>query len=159
MGAALDEFFHGVIEPYIRDFEKNRKSLKCAYGAVWALDSYASHIFYHFRDSRNLPFTGDIDYKNKFLAVECDEFSIIMDISAATKHALRSTKRTSVASSSELQSVNLEGWAAYFAGADADDWGEQVIINNAHHLFSPLLPKVLRVETFLQTIKEGLEQG
>ena len=158
MAIVLEEFYLEIIRPHTRDFEEDRASLRRAYGAVWALDSYASHIFYHFRDSKSLSFSGDIDYKKNFLAKECPEFCIIMDVSAATKHAVRSTKSTSVLRSSELQTAKLDGWAAYFAGPDGDEWGDQVVIHNDQHFFAPLLPKVLRVEVFLHTVQESLEQ-
>lgn len=155
MQVSIDAFYEEVISPCVRDFEQSRSSLRYAYGAVWALDSFASHVFYFYKDKRSLHQSGDIVFKNECLAKKSPDFKFVMDVSAATKHAVRSQKdpsKISVYRGSDLSSAKLEGWSAYFAGPDADEWGDQVIVHNDKNLFSPLLPKVLRAEIFLKEV-------
>lgn len=159
MRTALDEFYDVVVSPFVREFEQTRSDIRRAYGAAWALDSYASHIFYFFRELRQLG-TSDIAFKRDALWANSPDFKLISDVSAAAKHAVRSDpKKVSVYSSSDVSSIMLDGAAAYFAGPDADDWGEQVIVNNDQHLFRPLLPSALRAEAFLLSVKGDLERG
>lgn len=153
----LDQFYKEIVSPFIREFEDDRASLKSAYGAIWALDSYASHIFYALKDSADLKHKNDIEYKRDALRPISDDFDTIVEVSNAMKHAVRDRVGT-VSSSIEIISINLEGWSAYFAGPDADKWGAQVIVHNAdRHLFSPLLPKVQRTEIFLHEVIASFE--
>ena len=158
MRRSIDLFYQDVVSPFVREFEETRSVLKRAFGAVWALDSFASHIFYFHKDLQKLQYTGDIDFKKNVLIPRSSDFKLILDVSAAAKHALRSNldkSKTSVYSSTDLISMNVEGWAAFFGGLNADEWGDQVIVHNDQHLFAPLLPVVLRAETFLLGIELG----
>jgi hypothetical protein len=152
----IDQFYRNVVSPFVRDFEACRSDIRRAYGAVWALDSYASHIFYFYREIRNLPGRDDIDYKNNTLKPKSPDFNLISDVSAATKHAVRNRTASKIFYSSEVLSVSLVGWSAYFAQVEPGEWGDQVIIHNDQHMFVPLLPIALRAEAFLTSEKNEL---
>lgn len=159
MPRRIEIFYEEIVAPCVRAFEASRSDVRLAYCAVWALDSYASHIFYFYRERCGLHESGDIAFKKEKLVPGSVDFKVILDVSAATKHATRSnrdTSKISVYSSSDVSSENVDGWAAYFAGPVADEWGQQVIVNNDKHLFSPLLPKVLRAEKFLREEEAAL---
>lgn len=162
VGFTIEEFYRTVVAPFVREFEKDRSDIRRAYAAVWALDSYASHIYYFYQEIRGLQKNSDIEFKKKVLGPKSQDFKLIMDVSAAIKHAVRSNpdkSKMSVYSSSDLISMKLDGFAAYVAGPDADEWGEQVIVHNDQHLFAPLLPKVLRAEKFLVEQEVALAKG
>jgi hypothetical protein len=158
MQSDIDQFYSEVVSPFVRDFEVDRASVKCAYGAVWALDSYASHLFYFFRDSKGLQYHDDADYKKKSLVPNSSDYKLILDVSNATKHAVKTRGKPtySVFESSDVSSMDVESYAAYFAGVEYEDWGEQVVINNEKHLFEPLLPTVILAEGFLLREKDTL---
>lgn len=111
---SIDDFYHDIAAPFIRDFEANRADLKCAYGAVWALDSFASHIFYFDKYKSLLVQKDDIQFKNQALRPNSADFKLITDVSAATKHAIitRKPAKKSVQASSDILSMNLDGFAA-----------------------------------------------
>ena len=66
--ADSDSFYEEVVSPSVRDFEAERHSLRYAYYAVWALDSFASHLFYDFKTALNLKSRDDSDFKRSYLA-------------------------------------------------------------------------------------------
>jgi len=155
----IQEFHESVVSPFVRDFEANRGSVRYAYGAVWALDSFASHIFYRCRDRFPDSFKSDSSFKRYFLSPRSSDFRLICDVSAVVKHAKshKPPHETLVLCSTHVFRMHLDGAAAYFAGPDGDDWGDQVIVHNDRNLFSPLLPKALRAEQFLlQAIADPL---
>lgn len=86
----IDKFYLDIVSPFVREFENDRSSLRRAYGATWALDSFASHMFYFFKSKGNLSQKGDIDFKREVLCQDSTDFKMILDVSAATKHAVRS---------------------------------------------------------------------
>lgn len=151
----LDIFYSEVVSPFVRDFEQERSNMRAAYGAIWALDSFASHIFYAFRDIAELNYSNDIPFKNN-LAKDCDDFALVMEVSAATKHAVSRKPDTKVQRASQVQNMDLNGWAGYFSGAHHDDWGEQIVINNANFLYRPLLPTILSAEQNLLNVQDRL---
>ena len=144
----LEDFYQKIISPFVRDFEANPADLRLAYGAVWAVECFAAHIHQQYKSDRLADFTWDIDYKQHLRKMYPD-FAIVFDVSAALKHAERSDSRTSVKTSSEVMSFNLEGWPAFFGGLEGEDWGRQVIVHGDHHTFRPLLPIVISAEKFL----------
>jgi len=145
----IKDFYQRIVSPFIRDFERDKADIKAAYGAVWALDSYASHIFYLVRENLDETYKNDSHFKKAYLCTNSTDFADVVEVSNATKHAVRDRGNT-VADSKEVFSIELDGFTAYFAGPDADEWGNYVVVHNKeHHLFAPLLPKVLRAEAFL----------
>lgn len=68
MQNSIDEFYDNIISPFVREFEDDRSNLKRAYGAAWALDGFASHIFYFYQPTRKMDQNGDIDFKKKISA-------------------------------------------------------------------------------------------
>lgn len=152
MVSDIDVFYRTIVYPFTRDFESARSDLRRAYGAAWALDSYASHIFYFYKPNGGFEERSDIDFKRKSLCPKSKDFKTILDVSAAVKHATRSKpdkNKMSIYTSADVTSRDMHGLAAFFGGLDQEEWGEQVIINNDQHLFVPLLPIALNAEKFL----------
>ena len=149
--ADSDSFYEEVVSPSVRDFEAERHSLRYAYYAVWALDSFASHLFYDFKTALNLKSRDDSDFKRSYLAKKSEDFQLVLDASIAAKHALitRAQGKRTILASSDVASVKLEGWSSYYAGPDGDDRGEQIVVHNDKHFCRPLLPTTLRAESFL----------
>lgn len=158
LGIDASEFFSGVVSPFLREFESNRSNVRRAYGAVWALDSFASHIFYTYREVCNIDCRDDIEFKKLQLVPSSVDFRLVKEVANATKHATRWGSNAEVISSCEVKKVNMIGWAAWMAGADGKDWGEQVIIHSEKHRFRPLLPIVQRAEQFLVGKKDEYER-
>lgn len=85
MQNSIEDFYSEVVFPFVREFEQSRAALRHAYGAVWALDCYASHIFYFYKEVRQLAEGGDIDFKKLTLVPQSRDFKLILDVSAAAK--------------------------------------------------------------------------
>ena len=145
----IDAFFEVIVSPTIEDFVGNRADLRKAYLAVWTVDSYASHIHRHLLKLDHDVEKSDIDYK-KNIKIQSDSFSLILDISAATKHADLSQKSKSVRSSLDLGVFDLDGWLAW--QANTNDWGEQVCVYNEKHFCRPVVNIVNEAMEFLYPI-------
>lgn len=160
MSNALKQFYSNVVQPCVREFENDPSCLRGGYCAVWALDSFASHIYYHYRETCRLEDRGDIRFKSQ-LAGQSKYFSRVLDVSNATKHAVRSVKKPeelSLSRSDQVVVERLEGWSAYFSGVSCDKWGDYVTIVDGVNSFWPLLQTVQKSDVFLGNRCEEYER-
>ncbi len=152
MDINIDEFYDNIVSPFVRDFEREPSNLRCSYGAAWALDSFASHIFYAFK----VPAKDDGDYKEKILRPKSNAFKLVSNISTATKHAkiTRGRNKAKVKDSSELVSEH-GGWHSRFYIYDPNKWKYSIRVKSGENV----LPMILEAEKFLLEEMRNLQNG
>jgi hypothetical protein len=133
----VDEFKCEVVEPTLREFEARPESVRLAVLTAWSLDAWASHIYEELKPRiSGLP-ERDGTFKKNVLSLQSDSFNFIWEYSTATKHGHAKTTQR-IAASGETQSVELQGWLAFFAGVSPEEWGEYAVVNNDSFICQPV---------------------
>jgi hypothetical protein len=81
-----DAYKEKILNELVRRFDKNRNSLPDAYALIWAIDAYASVVWFA-TDKKNK--VEEQKFKDK-IQDDCEEFEIIRSASNAIKHIERS---------------------------------------------------------------------
>lgn len=98
-----------ILDEMARKFEANHNSLADAYALIWAIDVYASLVWFE---------TGRKGTETKFkdgIEQQCEAFGIIRSASNAIKHIERNGEKFVVKSMGDIQSGSGPSFHAYFA--------------------------------------------
>lgn len=142
----IRDFHRKIVTPNLDDFRSDSGDLRKAFNASWAIDSFASHVYYHLLDEEKTGEKSEGDFK-KFLAHHCVQFGRVQDVSNAAKHARLSRGRPAINSSTDLVATPVDGWLAYFLNVDR--WGDQVLLKLVSRLSIVLLPELNESEKLL----------
>ena len=112
-----------ILDELARRFEANHNSLADAYALIWAIDVYASLVWFE---------TGrkGKDEERKFkdaIEDQCEAFGIIRSASNAIKHIERDKNNVVVKSMGDIQSGSGASYHSYFA--NGGNSGPSVAIN------------------------------
>lgn len=126
-----------ILRPAITQFEGDPISLLHAFTAVWAVDSYASHVAWEKVDDTiqdlDRKALRDLETQFKNSVEESSslhgwKFRVIRNLSNATKHAFRVPSKSNVVHESSSTMVqNRIGFAWYFQNSKY--WGEQIEVD------------------------------
>jgi hypothetical protein len=104
-----------ILDELARRFEVNQNSLADAYALIWAIDVYASLVWFE---------TGRVGkecvFKNR-IEKQCEAFGIIRSASNAIKHIERNGNDVVVKSMSDVQTGSGSNWHSYFANAGSSE--------------------------------------
>jgi hypothetical protein len=113
-----------IVDILVERFRRSPESLADAFGVIWSIDSYATHVSAYL-EVKETKFKRNIRDEGSW------EFRLLWEASNATKHAIvRNELSRDVGRSDKVNtSKHIEGWAAYFS--NAKHWGPQICINAA----------------------------
>ena len=112
-----------ILEELARRFEANHNSLADAYALIWAVDVYASLVW--FETGRTVTET---EFKNA-IEKQCEEFGIIRSASNAIKHIERTKSDVVVKSMRDIKSGTAPSWYAFFANGGRSEPSVAITIN------------------------------
>jgi hypothetical protein len=104
-----------ILDEMARRFEANQNSLADAYALIWAIDVYASLVWFE---------TGRVGEESVFKDIiekQCEAFGIIRSASNAIKHIERKGNGVVVKSMGDIQAGSGPSWHSYFANAGSSE--------------------------------------
>ena len=112
-----------VLDELARRFETNHNSLADAYALIWAIDVYASIVWFE---------TGRVGTESAFknvIEAQCEAFGIIRSASNALKHIERDCNDVVVKSMSDIKSGSGASLHAYFANGGKSEPSVKITMN------------------------------
>lgn len=139
------DFRNHIVQPCIDEFLSSPDSVHRIASATWALDGYASHIYYG--GCVKTLCKDDTEYKRHVLIKESYDFLQVFEMAKALKHGTLTRSSSRIRSSSDLRYGELEGWSWYLSGADAP--GEQFYTHPEGKLSAGYSDALLKALEFL----------
>lgn len=120
---STEDYKTQILDEMVRKFEANHNSLSDAYALIWAIDVYASLVWFQTGKRGKEP-----DFKDA-IEEQCEAFGIIRSASNAIKHIERDKKIHVVISMGDIQPQSGPSWHSFFANRGMSQGGVKITMS------------------------------